>query len=240
MFWFKDKSEREEGKIEFLCRPDDKGVMAEPFPAKDDIPSWFRKVPAIDKDVLSPTNNGITVKRCMPFFDALSTGWILPLAALVRLEIKDGGRTVDAGWEFDRDMVGNHAMFQVAGHPASPRPPCKMYNYWTIRTPPGWSCLFVPPLNRDNGVLEVMAGVVDTDEYVSLIHFPFFANGPDGVYTLEKGMPLVQVIPFQRSTTHLVASVRAEDPDEADTRKRILRNTKASDGWYRQIARAKR
>lgn len=240
MIWFRNMAQAAQGQIEFLCRPQDKGVIAEPYPARDKLPDWFRKVPAIDKEVLSPTNNAITVKRCMPFLDAMSAGWILPLAATVRLEVKDEGRTVNAGWEFDRDMVGNHAPFQVAGHPALPRPPCKMYNYWTIRTPPGWSCLFVAPLNRDNGVLDVISGVVDTDEYNSLIHFPFFANAPDGIYTLEKGTPLVQVIPFQRSTTDLAAVVRAEDPDEADTRRRILRSTKAGDGWYRKTARAKR
>jgi hypothetical protein len=246
MLWFNkdllrfNKLETSAGEIEFLCRPEDKGVIAEPYPARDNLPTWFRKIPAVDKDVLSPTNNGITVKRCMPFFDALSIGWILPIATTVRLEIKDEGRTVNAGWEFDRDMVSNHAPFQVAGHPASPRPPGKMHNYWTIRTPPGWSCLFVPPLNRDNGVLEVLSGVVDTDEYASLIHFPFFAKGADGIYTLEKGTPLVQVIPFNRQTIHVAAAVRAEQPEEADTRKRILRNTKAGDGWYRRVARAKR
>ena len=45
-------------------------------------------------------------------------------------------------------MVSNHSPFQVAGNPHEPRPPMKFHNYWTIRTPPGWSCLFLPPLNR--------------------------------------------------------------------------------------------
>ena len=77
-------------------------------PAKTVLPDWFRKLPAVDKQHASATNNGLTIKRCMPFLDALTTGWILPLAATVRLEIKDDGRTVDAGWEFDRPMVSNH------------------------------------------------------------------------------------------------------------------------------------
>ncbi len=53
----------------------------------------------------------LTIKRCMPFLDALQVGWILPLAATVRLEVKDGGQTVDAGWEFDKVMVSNQAPF---------------------------------------------------------------------------------------------------------------------------------
>jgi hypothetical protein len=170
----------------------------------------------------------------------MTTGWILPLAATVRLEIKDNGATVDAGWEIERVMVSNHGMHQVAGNPKSHRPPCKFHNYWTIKTPPGWSCLFVAPLNRASPVVEIISGIVDTDTYQSLINFPFFAVAPDGTYTLERGTPLVQVIPFKRQTTHLAAAIRPETPEEAETRERILRNTQASEGWYRKIARAAR
>ena len=81
-------------KISFVCRPEDLGVIAEPRPAKADMPAWFRKIPPVDLEHVRATDSGITVKRCMPFLDALTTGWILPLAATVRLEIKDGGKTV--------------------------------------------------------------------------------------------------------------------------------------------------
>lgn len=228
------------GKIEFLCAPEDKGVIAEPVPARERLPDWFRKLPAVDKTQLSTTNNGLTIKRCMPFLDALMAGWILPLAATVRLEISDSGRNVDTGWDFDRPMVSNHNAYQVAGHPSQPRPPSKFHNYWTIRTPKGWSCLFVPPLNQPNGVVDVVAGIVDTDEYHALINFPFFATAPDGLYTLEKGTPLVQVIPFKRSDVALPGVVRAETAAETAARLRIRRATDSGDGWYRQEAREKR
>lgn len=227
-------------KIEFLCDPKDKGVIAEPYPAKQAIPDWYRKLPAVDKDHVHSQNNGLTAKRCMPFLDALTTGWIIPLAATVRLEIRDNGQTVDAGWEIDHVMVSNHAMHQIAGNPREPRPPCKFHNYWTVATPPGWSCLFVSPLNRPNPVFDLVSGVVDTDTYRSLIHFPFIATAPDGVYTLERGTPLVQVIPYKRSATHIEGDVRAESREEGETRERILRNTLAAEGWYRKFARAAR
>jgi hypothetical protein len=225
-------------RIEFVCAPQDFGIIAEPVHAKTVMPDWFKRLPAIDKSHLTASNNGLTIKRCMPFLDALTTGWIIPVGATVRLEIRDGGRTVDAGWELDKVMVSNHGMHQVAGNPLEPRPPCKMHNYWTIKTPPGWSCLFVPPLNRNNPVIEIVSGIVDTDTYQSLINFPFFATAPDGVYTLERGSPLVQVIPFRRESTHITGEVRAEFAGEAETRERIHRLTQSSEGWYRKIARA--
>jgi hypothetical protein len=231
---------RQKPAIEFLCRREDQDILPPPVPAKEAMPAWFKRLPAIDGAHLTATSSGLTVKRCMPFIDALTTGWILPLGAAVRLEIVDSGRTVNAGWDFDRVMVSNHASHQVAGHPSQPRPPCKFHNYWTIRTPPGWSCLFVPPLNRPNPVFEVVAGIVDTDTYASLIHFPFFATGKDGVHALEKGTPIVQVIPFKRADTHLPAAIKIETEAEAAVRQRTFRNTLAGDGWYRKFARAPR
>lgn len=226
--------------IEFLCTPEDEGVIAPPVAAKTHLPDWFRKLPPIDKAKYGTGDTGLTVKRCMPFIDAMTTGFILPLAATVRLEIRDNGQTVTAGWDFDKVMVSNHGEHQVAGHPSAPRPPCKFHNYWSIRTPPGWSCLFVPPLNRRDPVFEPVAGVVDTDTYTAPVHFPFFATAPDGLHELAKGTPLVQVIPFRRQSTELELSVRAERPGEAMERQRVHRNTLAATGWYRKFARAQR
>lgn len=238
--------------IEFICEPQDKGVIAEPVPAKTVLPDWFRRIPAVDASTVSATNNGLTVKRCMPFLDAMALGYILPLAATTRLEVSDGGKTVNAGWEFDKVMVSNHGSHQVNGHPHADRPPMKFHNYWTIKTPPGWSCLFIAPLNRPPLPVAIVAGVVDTDLYHSLINFPFFATCPDGVHNLEKGTPLVQVIPFRRADAALDLavnaqahellrlSVRPEQPQESAARERIRRNTLAGEGWYRKFARAKR
>ncbi|MGL4636325.1 MAG: DUF6065 family protein [Beijerinckiaceae bacterium] len=226
--------------ITFRCAPEDEGIIAPPVAAKTVLPDWFRKLPPSDPERVSATDNGLTIKRCMPFLDAMTTGWILPVAATVRLEISDGGRTVNAGWEFDKVMVSNHHPYQIAGNPHEPRPPCKLHNYWTIATPPGWSCLFVSPLNRNQPVIELLAGVVDTDSYQSLIHFPFIPKAEDGVYTLEKGTPLAQVIPFRRDAATIDCEIRAETDAEVAARTKILRHTQAAEGWYRKEARAKR
>lgn len=226
--------------IRFLCRPEDEGVIPPPVPAKTFLPDWFRKLPAVDSSRLSTGDSGLTIKRCMPFLDAMTAGWIIRLAATVRMEISDGGKTVDTAWDFDRTLVSNHGAHQVAGNPRQPAPPCKFHNYWSVRTPPGWSCLFVQPLNRPNGIFELVSGVVDTDTYTAEIHFPFFATGADGLHIIEKGAPLVQVIPFERKALELTADIRAEGKDEEQDRRRVFRNTIASDGWYRKIARSPR
>lgn len=225
--------------LTFLCRPEDEGVIAPPITAKSHLPDWFRKLPPVSRDHVSTTNNGLTVKRCVPFLDAMMSGWLLTLAATVRLDIREGGTIVDAGWEFDRIMVSNHGAHQVAGNPREPSPPCKFHNYWAVRTAPGWSCLFVPPLNRPGQPFECAAGVVDTDNYVAEIHFPFFATAADGLYTIEKGTPLVQVIPFRREDVFAEAEIRAETLGEAAEKEKVHRQTIAGEGWYRKFARVR-
>lgn len=227
-------------KIHFLCEPGDEGVIAPPVPAKTYIPDWFRRLPAVDESKVSPTDTGLTIKRCMPFLDAMNTGWIIPLPATVRLKVSNGGRDVEAGWDFDRTLVSFHGTHQVRGNPREPRAAAKFHNFWTVVTPPGWSCLFVDPLNRPNGIFEVIAGVVDTDTYRAPVHFPFFPVAADGLHVVEKGSPMVQVIPFRRDSAEIPAEIRAETPEEAADRTSVSRNTRASPGWYRTEARAKR
>jgi hypothetical protein len=226
--------------VEFLCPAEDKGVIAEPVRARTVHPAWYQRLPGVDQEAVSAANNGLTVKRCLPFLDAMNLGWLLPLAATVRLDVADDGERVAAGWEFDRELVSTHAPFQAAGNPYEPRPVMKFHNPWAIRTAPGWSCLFLPPLNRPGGVVEVLAGVVDTDTYVAPVNLPFVATGPDGVHTLAKGTPLAQVVPFRRDAAMSEGVVRAETDAEADERARVHRSTLAGARWYQRHARAAR
>jgi hypothetical protein len=226
------------GSIKFTCAREDKGVIAEPVPAKTVMPDWFKRLPPVDTAMQSPTNNGLTVKRCLPFLDALTQGWILPLAATVRLQVTDDGRNVEAGWDFDREMVSYHPAFQVAGHGFGGGPACKFHNFWTIATSPGWSVLITPPLNRPHPAFEIVSGVVDTDTYRSPIHFPFFLKARDGLHEIEKGTPIAQVIPFRRESVR--SEVRVESAADSEERSRILRATRAGGAWYRQFARSKR
>ena len=215
-------------------------MIAEPVPARTVQPRWFKRLPGLDRTEETATQNGLTVKRCVPFLDAMSEGWIVPLAATVRLEIADEGRTVTAGWEYDEEMVSFHAAFQAAGNPYEPRPTMKFHNPWTIRTPPGYSCLFVPPLNRPDPRFEIFSGLVDTDVYASPVNLPFVAHAPDGVHVIARGTPLAQVIPVARDAHRLEGVVRTETGEEACERERIHRSTLAGAGFYRRVSRTRR
>jgi hypothetical protein len=77
----------------------------------------------------------------------------------------------------------------------------KIINPWIIKTPPGYSCLFVPPLNNTDDRFSIIPAIVDTDTFPNEINFPIVINGdkyPTLDTVLKKGTPYVQVIPFKR------------------------------------------
>lgn len=151
------------------------GKGASPGPAtKSALPDWLRRLSVVDKGRFAKTESTLTVKRGLRFLDALRSGWILPLATMMRLEVRTAGPTADAGWEFDKVMASNHAPFQAAGDPSHPRllassattGPCGPH-----RAGPDCSS----PLKRPQPAFECLAGVVDTDLCPTHIHVPFFA-----------------------------------------------------------------
>lgn len=62
----------------------------------------------------------------------------------------------------------------------------KFTNKWLIKTPPGYSCLFIKPMNRLEPRFDIIPGVVDTDTYVNVINFPFILNKKDEQFLIKK------------------------------------------------------
>jgi hypothetical protein len=95
----------------------------------------------------------------------------------------------------------------------------KIYNPWTIKTPKGYSCLFVSPLNNSDDRFSIIAGIVDTDTFRQEINFPIVLNG-DKYPTLEtiikKGTPYVQVIPFKRENWKMKIMEKTQKQIELD------------------------
>jgi len=164
-----------------------------------------------------------TLKRCPPFLDAMVTGWIIPLVADVELKVNEDASGVSYSWQFDQPMIENHNPDQVSNSkcpaPHKDQPPMKWMNYWGIKCPPGYSLLFMPPLNRPDPRFTVFSGLVDADGYGEFINFPFVWNEPNFHGIIPAGTPLVQVIPVKRSTLfrdHEVRAFSAQDLRDLD------------------------
>jgi len=181
-------------------------IWPNPKPASLFIPSEYKKMPRLkDKDLHSPT-----VKTCMPFLDSLTAGYIIPF---------DQDYVIDPSLEIEKNTMKPYQNFKItpANHeqtdygfhditqlPVSWKKPYgskagKFHNKWLIKTPPGYSCLFIKPMNRLEPRFDVIPGIVDTDTYINLINFPFVVNEKKQ-FLIKKGQPMVQVIPFKRES----------------------------------------
>lgn len=207
--------------VHFRCDQSHIGVFPEPVPAVRKAPSYYKNI----KPQTTPHPASTTVKRCVPFLDALSAGYIIPLWADVFVTAKDGTISIDFPKTLPmRESLGSHGYQQIENHPMAETPygkiPLKFINPWLVETEPGISCLFTAPLNHMETRFKLLDGIVDTDTYYNNVNFPFIWTGGDGTFTLAKGTPLVQVIPFRRESYTM--SVSAIDQQQKDKVNGIL------------------
>ena len=181
---------------------DTMGVIPDyfPAPAKTFTPKWYKDTRSYidDKKVLIDGYPSTTIKKCVPVLDVMTAGYIIPTWADIWVTIKNGNYTFDSGaknMKFDY-----HPTTQLKNYPGNPNGDGahKFINPWSIRTPKGYSCFFMPPAHNPNPYFEVLSGLVDTDSYYAPVNFPFFFKTKDFEGLIPAGTPIVQVIPFKR------------------------------------------
>jgi len=221
-------------KVRFLTADSFLNAFPRPVRAIKAAPSWYKEMPG-RREGTSP--NAKTVKRCIPFLDALSDGFIIPLWADMWIKAQDGDLTIEFPDSFTyHSSIESHSFDQVNGYPLSEtkygKIPLKFTNPWLIQTDPGYSVLFTNPLNHMQDKIKIIDGIVDTDTYYNNVNFPFVFTGEDGEYFFEKGTPLVQVIPFKREDYVLEVGVL----DEVKQKETVnLLGTRMVDGYKKEF-----
>ena len=170
----------------------------EPVPSKKVIPDWYKNLESYMNGKKIPNGEGstlATIKRCMPVFDALTTGYIIVSPVDIYVSKKENKFWYE--WPSE-NPISFHPVEQAPNHPlANGENYPKWINPWSIETPKGYSCLFVPPFHRKNPFV-VLEGIVDTDTYKSNVNFPFVMTDLEFEGLIPAGTPIVQVIPFKR------------------------------------------
>jgi len=197
-------SQQNDMTVTFRCLPELDAILPRPTPAVQGLPDWFKALP---QKVFSPIGHMevMTIKKCPPFIDAMIYGFMMPLVADLKVENGEFSwdRSVPAGGaiNFSHSPIDFHDGAQVAGTPFfdDDRFVIKFNNFWTIRTPPGYSLLFTHPLNRADLPFTTISGLVDTDLYFdNLINFPARWHDVNFNGVLPKGTPVAQCIPIKR------------------------------------------
>jgi hypothetical protein len=218
--------------IKFLDAMGNLPPQIRPYPAKKNIPSWYKKLPSYVGDKAGDvswsdvgTNGGTaTGKKCIPMLDAMTAGYIIPLATDVKVTKK--GPEQFFQWP-DYEIVAFHPPAQMMTHPQVEKHPnyaIPKYNSpWVIITPPGYSCMFLPPLNRDASeqIIQCLPAIIDTDTYKNPINIPFIID-PEWEGIIPAGYPVAQVIPFKRENFEMVEA-KPDDYREIPRTERILK-----------------
>ena len=186
-------------KITFCATVKDMlNVWPHPQPASRFIPDEYRKLERFKNNNMHTP----TIKTCIPFLDSLTAGYIIPFDQDYVVDPVESDFSVTPANRQDPEDFGYHnkgqlpeAWKKVSGENAG-----KFHNKWLIKTPPGYSCLFIKPMNRLEPRFEIISGIVDTDTYINVINFPFILYKRDKQFLIKKGEPMVQVIPFKRES----------------------------------------
>lgn len=179
---------RKNKKIKFFSAKTEVDLL-KPFPASKAVPDWYRKMPRVIEGIQ-------TVKTCVPVLDILTAGYMIPLPASVKWDEASKDFLSQASFEINSDHYPTQTEGVVVSEEYDPQPH-KWINYWFIKTPPGYSTLFIHPANRQDLPFYSFSGIVDTDKHPLIINFPFLWK-KDFRGVVPAGTPMIQAIPFKR------------------------------------------
>lgn len=231
-------------KTTFRCLPNWTEHLPKPVLARHGLPDWLNRMPeSVDSKLLGEPIG--TLKRCPPFVDAMSAGFLIPLACDV--EVRDG----EISWDWDLPHsdaspismapIGLHLSDQLTGSPfhVPDQTAFRFMNFWTIECALGVSLLCTHPVNRFDLPFRTLSGVVDCDSYKDgLVHFPAVWSDPEFDGVIPRGTPIAQCVPFYRESLELQTGVI--EGEHLDNFNAIQEAVEDEPSLYRKLFRAPR
>lgn len=182
-------------------------VAPRPFPASQALPQWWRDMtpylktpdnPDGKKVIVENYNSNATFKKCTPMLDALTSGYIIPLWADVQIK-RAGNGAPRLTWKTRSDVFQVHG--PSSAHVETPsgygNEVFKFMNGWIPKTPKGYSILVTQPFGYKDSPFNAVPAVLDSDVSTLEIVPPVWIK-QDFEGIVEKGTPMVQLIPFKR------------------------------------------
>jgi antitoxin (DNA-binding transcriptional repressor) of toxin-antitoxin stability system len=177
------------------------GVYDFPERSVKKITDRYRGVPFKVPSSGSPQK---TVRSCMPFFDAMTLGIIIPLPFDVAIVSSEGGAKIEVftpqienkDFGLDGYEIATPIPQEVLGS-VSPYPVVKIESPYWVRTSRGASSLILSPINHFSP-LSIVSGLIDSDKIDTKLKFFVYWTGGDGEFLIKSGTPIAQIIPIKR------------------------------------------
>jgi hypothetical protein len=228
--------------ITYRCPPELAQVLPRPIPAVLGLPDWFKAMPQKAFSSVLQTEQ-MTVKKCPPFIDAMTSGFLVPLIADLRVEngTFSWDRDVPSGalMNYSRSPIDFHDNSQLSGTPFfdEDRFVIKFTNFWTFEVPAGYSLLITHPFNRHDLPFVTLTGLVDADAYRdNFINFPAHWRDFEFTGVLPRGTPVAQCVPMRRDAW--TARFECIDGEAVGRLQELSRAVLQETGVYRQRFRA--
>jgi len=196
--------------IEFTAYNDNTLKDSKPVLASKVQPEWWKKM-KINEIVRGDKQQ--TIRACPAMQDWLTMGYYLISEQDILIQIgsdtHDESAKRSAAWSHVDPKIGSsshpdtqfgNAFEPEKGDGIPVKDAFKFRNPWNIKTPEGYSTLYLDPFLHQNNFFSVWPGIIDTDKFnlnmdnAQIIFYPKVSHS----FIIKKGTPLVQVIPFRR------------------------------------------
>lgn len=178
-----------------------------PIPSSSQIPEWYKNLPRYVNNSDKPIKAlGVKdLKMCVPFRDAMISGYLYLLPCDIEVQIAhDGDVHIFHNPELTFSIVEKRGALVSTNqgygmpHPLGTVPIMFAWSpTFGIETKLSDSVLITHPLNRYDLPFITTSGVIDSGYFNKPGNIPFFIKeGFTGV--IPKGTPIAQVIPYQR------------------------------------------
>lgn len=163
-----------------------------PVPIIKTLPRWYK-----DADKYNEAKQS-TFKNCVPFFEAMSSGYSFITPCDVEFKLVNGEPTAI----YDRENFPE--FIQVRTKMDQFHTPEGYYDThfhwfpeWGVSLTEGYSALYIPPINRYDLPFLTTSGIINNDKVFRPGNMPFFLKkGFEGV--IPAGTAYVQIFPFLR------------------------------------------
>lgn len=189
-----------------------------PKPIGKTLPSWYQEAsvyiqdPATNLPWVNPEDGGKIPnwKACVPFFDAMSSGYCLRTPCDIEFFANDNRITFKILDKYSQDFVSERAEMSDFMTPMGyDKHHFAWWVDWGVSLPEGYSILYTQPMNRFELPFISTSAVVDNDSVNLMGQVPFFIlRGWEGI--VPAGTPYLQAFPFQRESWE--SELKIEDP----------------------------
>lgn len=214
----------------------DSSSLPIPTPSSKTLPEWYEFLPS-NPESLQNQHKDTSAKMCMPFSDALKTGWVVKAPTTIHIQ-----REHDELVAYTPDKTDDDTPIAVPltvtqspqdGNSAFLLPNIRINSQWSISTPEPYSTLVVPPINRTETRFTPLSMFIPTDDALVNLELPIYIE--ETPITIEKGDILANILPINREALLDEPLIESYSPDSqfGELKNRMYRMNDVRTGFYR-------